>query len=168
MNLIFLEAGIFYYLFAGYGDGNKPIYLRDVWPLRSEIHEVEQKFVIPAMFNEVYSKIEEGSPSWASLDAPSGQLYPWDNSSTYIKKPPFFEGMTKVSVNSLPFDQARDKLTYGNFVNTNYDHFVSFVGKFWYTYSFDQILHLLQSVDNYFRGEQCVNDVSMCKPHWRD
>lgn len=46
---------------------------------------------------QVYARIENGSNSWQALTAPSGQLYPWDQSSTYIKNPPFFQGMTKVS-----------------------------------------------------------------------
>jgi len=48
------------------------------------------------MFREVYSKIGNGSVSWQKLVAPDGILYPWDENSTYIKKPPFFDGMTKV------------------------------------------------------------------------
>lgn len=74
-----------------YNDGT-PIFLRDIWPTRAEIQAVEQKYVIPAMFKEVYSKIEAGSGSWQKLEAPSGNLYPWSADSTYIKKPPFFDG----------------------------------------------------------------------------
>lgn len=59
---------------------------------------MEQKYVIPAMFKEVYSKIELGSDSWASLVAPDGKLYPWDSSSTYIKSPPYFDNLQKVSL----------------------------------------------------------------------
>lgn len=72
------------------------VFLRDIWPTRAEIQKVEQQYVIPVMFEEVYSKIESGSENWQQLVAPSGKLYPWDTSSTYIKNPPFFEGMTKV------------------------------------------------------------------------
>lgn len=61
-----------------------------------EIQAVEQKHVIPAMFKEVYDKIERGSNSWASLVAPSGKLYPWDANSTYIKNPPYFDNLQKV------------------------------------------------------------------------
>ncbi|KAK3598618.1 hypothetical protein CHS0354_019877 [Potamilus streckersoni] len=74
-------------------DGN-PVYLRDIWPTREEIQIVEKDFVIPAMFNEVYSKIQKGNTSWNSLEVTEGNLYTWDPKSTYIKKPPFFEGMT--------------------------------------------------------------------------
>jgi aconitase A len=55
------------------------------------------------MFREVYAKIETGSPNWAKLKAPEGKLYPWDPSSTYIKNPPFFEGMTKVCIKFVMF-----------------------------------------------------------------
>lgn len=48
------------------------------------------------MFQDVYARIENGSNAWQCLQAPDGQLYPWDESSTYIKNPPFFKGMTKV------------------------------------------------------------------------
>jgi aconitate hydratase len=83
---------------SGISHDGKPVFLREVWPLRSEIHDVEQKHVIPAMFREVYAKIETGSPNWANLKAPEGKLYPWDPSSTYIKNPPFFESMTNVCI----------------------------------------------------------------------
>lgn len=76
------------------GDG-KPIFLRDIWPSRKDIQEIENMYVIPAMFREVYAKIELGSKSWQSLEFPSTTLYPWDDKSTYIKNPPFFEGMTR-------------------------------------------------------------------------
>lgn len=50
------------------------------------------------MFRDVYARIENGSNAWQCLQAPDGQLYPWDVSSTYIKNPPFFSGMTKVNL----------------------------------------------------------------------
>lgn len=61
-----------------YNKEGRAVYLREIWPSRQEIHEVEQKHVIPAMFREVYGKIELGSPAWQSLQAPVGELYPWD------------------------------------------------------------------------------------------
>ncbi|KAE8737848.1 hypothetical protein FOCC_FOCC016678, partial [Frankliniella occidentalis] len=78
----------------GHADG-KPVFLNDIWPTRSDIQAVESKYVIPAMFQEVYARIETGSQSWQKLSAPESTLYPWEDSSTYIKRPPFFDGMTK-------------------------------------------------------------------------
>ena len=72
------------------------MYLRDIWPSREELQEIERKHVLPAMFQEVYSKITEGNERWNDLDAPDAMLYPWDEKSTYIQKPPFFAGMVCV------------------------------------------------------------------------
>ncbi len=85
-------------------DGS-PIFLRDVWPTREEIQAVEKKHVIPSMFSEVYAKITSGNQRWNRLEAPEGQLYPWDAASTYIKSPPFFQGMTR----ELPTRKAIEK-----------------------------------------------------------
>ena len=80
----------------GHRSDGTDIYLRDIWPTRTEIQAVEQRFVIPAMFKEVYSRLEKGSDTWRSLKAAESQLYPWDPNSTYIKNPPYFENLTKV------------------------------------------------------------------------
>ncbi|XP_073330604.1 cytoplasmic aconitate hydratase [Pagrus major] len=72
----------------------KEIFLRDIWPTREEIQAVERTFVIPSMFKEVYEKIENVNERWNSLVAPSDKLYTWDPKSTYIKSPPFFDGLT--------------------------------------------------------------------------
>jgi len=100
-------------------DGS-PIYLRDIWPTRKDIQIVEQKYVIPAMFQEVYAKIETGSQNWQSLNAPAGKLYPWSNDSTYIKRPPFFDGMTKDLPQTKPISNARVLLLLGDSVTTDH------------------------------------------------
>uniref|UniRef100_A0AAY3ZU51 aconitate hydratase n=1 Tax=Denticeps clupeoides TaxID=299321 RepID=A0AAY3ZU51_9TELE len=76
----------------------KEVYLRDIWPTREEIQNVERQFVIPAMFKEVYAKIENVNERWNSLKSPSDKLYTWDPKSTYIKSPPFFEGLPPQSI----------------------------------------------------------------------
>nr|XP_023013723.1 cytoplasmic aconitate hydratase-like [Leptinotarsa decemlineata] len=100
-------------------DGS-PIFLRDIWPTRKEIQAVEQQYVIPAMFKEVYEKIESGSPKWQQLKAPIGQLYPWSRLSTYIKKPPFFDGMTKDVTAARSLVNARVLLMLGDSVTTDH------------------------------------------------
>ncbi|XP_013378400.1 PREDICTED: cytoplasmic aconitate hydratase [Chinchilla lanigera] len=72
----------------------QPVFLRDIWPTRAEIQAVEQQYVIPGMFKEVYQKIETVNESWNALEAPSDKLYLWNPKSTYIKSPPFFENLT--------------------------------------------------------------------------
>ncbi|KAF5275680.1 hypothetical protein FQA39_LY06792 [Lamprigera yunnana] len=104
----------------GSSSDGSPVYLRDIWPTRNEIQVVEKKYVIPAMFREVYSRIETGSPNWQALDAPTGYLYPWDDASTYIKNPPFFDGMTKELPNTKSIRNARVLLFLSDSVTTDH------------------------------------------------
>lgn len=100
-------------------DGSN-VFLRDIWPLRSEIQEVERKTVIPAMFRDVYARIENGSNSWRSLNSPDDQLYPWDPTSTYIRKPPFFDGMTRDLPEIKKIKNAKVLLFLGDSVTTDH------------------------------------------------
>ncbi|XP_032675195.1 cytoplasmic aconitate hydratase-like isoform X1 [Odontomachus brunneus] len=97
-----------------------PVYLQDIWPTRAEIQTVEQKYVIPAMFKEVYDKIEKGSNSWASLVAPDGKLYPWDTNSTYIKNPPYFDDLQKKLPPIKSITKARALVNLGDSVTTDH------------------------------------------------
>ncbi|XP_061727318.1 cytoplasmic aconitate hydratase-like [Cydia pomonella] len=96
------------------------VFLRDIWPTRADIQDVENKHVIPNMFKEVYEKIELGSPSWQALDVPKGKLYGWDPDSTYIKRPPFFDGMTKELGTIRDIEDARCLLLLGDSVTTDH------------------------------------------------
>ena len=69
------------------------MFLKDIWPTRKELQDIERKYVIPAMFKETYSKITMGNTNWNSLEAPDSELYSWDEKSTYIKNPPFFNDL---------------------------------------------------------------------------
>lgn len=100
-------------------DGSS-VFLRDIWPTRQEIHAVEQRCVIPKMFKEVYNRIELGSTSWQELEVATGSYYNWDANSTYIKRPPFFDNMTR----DLPvlgnITSARCLLLLGDSVTTDH------------------------------------------------
>lgn len=100
-------------------DGSK-VFLRDIWPSRKEIQECEKRFVIPRMFSEVYSKIQVGSTSWQTIEAPAGKLFDWDDASTYIKSPPFFENMTRDLPELKPIVNARVLLNLGDSVTTDH------------------------------------------------
>lgn len=104
----------------GYSKDQKPVFLRDIYPTRNEIQAVEQKYVIPAMFQHVYSRIKKGSEPWNKLEAPDRQLYPWDNLSTYIKRPPFFENMTKDVPPIQSVSDAHVLLLFGDSVTTDH------------------------------------------------
>ncbi|XP_033124180.1 cytoplasmic aconitate hydratase-like isoform X2 [Anneissia japonica] len=98
----------------------KNVFLRDIWPSREEVQEVERQYVIPAMFKEVYANITNGNESWRSLDAPDAKLYPWDSSSTYIQSPPFFEKMTKDLPSVGGVENAWALLNLGDSVTTDH------------------------------------------------
>jgi aconitate hydratase len=104
----------------GVNENGKEIYLRNIWPSREEIISIEQKYVIPTMFKEVYEKVELGSSNWQALEAPSGKLYPWDEKSTYIKHPPFFETMTRDLPKTEPIKNARVLLNLGDSITTDH------------------------------------------------
>nr|CAB41634.1 iron regulatory protein 1-like protein [Pacifastacus leniusculus] len=104
----------------GHSENGNSVYLRDIWPQRTEIHSVEQEHVIPAMFKEVYSRITTGNDRWNKLEAPEGMLYPWDSKSTYIKRPPFFDGMTKELSPIKSIKDAHVLLNLGDSVTTDH------------------------------------------------
>lgn len=101
-------------------DNGEKVFLRDIWPSREEIQAVETEYVIPAMFEEVYSKITSGNSNWNELSAPESVLYPWDPASTYIKRPPFFQGMTPELPVKTPIREAYALLHLGDSVTTDH------------------------------------------------
>ncbi len=74
-------------------DGN-PVYLRDLWPTQQEIMDAIASGISSEMFREKYAAVFEGNELWNSIEAPTGDLYAWDEASTYIQEPPFFTERT--------------------------------------------------------------------------
>jgi aconitate hydratase len=72
----------------------KPVYLRDVWPTPDEIRDA-MRAVQAKLFHEEYARVTEGDEHWRAMPVPSGEIYAWDLTSTYIKSPPFFAGMRR-------------------------------------------------------------------------
>jgi aconitate hydratase len=77
----------------GQGSDGKPVFLKDVWPSRAEIQGAIDKSIDRGMFERVYGQVFDGDADWKKLAVPSGDLYAWDPKSTYVKHPPYFEGM---------------------------------------------------------------------------
>jgi aconitate hydratase len=71
----------------------EPVYLRDLWPSQEEIREAMQRCVESDMFRKVYRDVFTGDARWRALEVPEGDLFRWDEHSTYVKNPPYFEGM---------------------------------------------------------------------------
>ena len=77
----------------GYDKKNNPVYLKDIWPSPKEIAETIRKAVTPASFRKRYVNVFEGDSNWKKVKVKKGQTYQWDIGSTYVKHPPYFEGM---------------------------------------------------------------------------
>jgi aconitate hydratase len=72
----------------------KPVYLKDIWPSSREIQEVILASVTSDMFRTSYASVFQGDERWTSIDSPEGEMFAWDDESTYIQNPPYFRGMT--------------------------------------------------------------------------
>uniref|UniRef100_A0A1I7ZEU1 Cytoplasmic aconitate hydratase n=1 Tax=Steinernema glaseri TaxID=37863 RepID=A0A1I7ZEU1_9BILA len=99
---------------------NGPVYFRDIWPSQEEIAHFEESFVLPQFFREVYANIEKGSDEWQKLECPNVELYPWDATSTYIKKVPFFDGMGVDAPGQSSIKDAFALLNVGDSVTTDH------------------------------------------------
>jgi aconitate hydratase len=78
----------------GSGADGESVYLRDIWPSPEDVAAAVAASVKPEMFRERYGHVFEGSEAWRSIEAPEGVRYRWSDDSTYVKKPPYFDGMT--------------------------------------------------------------------------
>lgn len=104
----------------GYDGSGKPVYLKDVWPTNEEIRDTVQKFVTPEMFRTRYADVLRGSEAWQKIAAQPSQLYSWDEKSTYIQKPPFFENLTLNRGSISPIRGAKVLALFGDSVTTDH------------------------------------------------
>jgi aconitate hydratase len=78
----------------GHDDAGAPVFLKDIWPAEREIQETMLKSVKSEMFRDKYATVFDGDDRWRSLPIPTAELFEWDEDSTYIRNPPFFDGLT--------------------------------------------------------------------------
>ena len=78
----------------GIGTDGQPVFLRDIWPSNKEIGDMIAATIGPEMFAKNYAEVFKGDSRWNLIESPDGESYRWDETSTYIKHPPYFEGMT--------------------------------------------------------------------------
>ena len=78
----------------GTGSDGEPVYLRDVWPSAEEVAAAIRASVKPEMFRANYARVFEGSGEWHAIEVPKGRRYAWSDDSTYVLRPPYFDGMT--------------------------------------------------------------------------
>ncbi len=77
----------------GKGKNNEDVFLKDIWPTQEEVNEAVSKYVTDEQFKHEYASVFEGNALWKSMKTPTGDIYQWDDNSTYIQHPPYFEDM---------------------------------------------------------------------------
>jgi aconitate hydratase len=77
----------------GTGSDGRPVWLRDIWPSQAEIGEVIAACLRPDMYTREYAQVFAGDERWRSLPVPAGDMFAWDPASTYVRRPPFFDGL---------------------------------------------------------------------------
>jgi aconitate hydratase len=96
------------------------VFLRDIWPSNTEIQQVISKSVLSGMFKEVYSNIQNGSEEWRALKVSESLLYPWDDKSTYIHHPPYFQGLVSEPGAARDIKDAHCLLNLGDSITTDH------------------------------------------------
>ena len=97
-----------------------PVFLRDIWPSPTEVQDEILRSVKREMFQKQYANVFEGDEQWRALPVPAGDRYSWSESSTYVKHPPYFEGMTATPPGVRPITGARVLGMYGDSITTDH------------------------------------------------
>lgn len=100
-------------------NGN-PVLLKDIWPSGTEIEEIVGSSITSEMFKKDYASVFEGDHRWKSLDTPTGNTFEWDPKSTYVRKPPYFEGMPRNPQPVKDISGARVLAVLGDSVTTDH------------------------------------------------
>jgi aconitate hydratase len=104
----------------GKGSDGQDVYLKDIWPTNKEIGDFIASTIGPEMFKKNYADVFKGDSRWNSIESPDGSLYAWDGGSTYIKNPPYFEGMSATSGSIDDVHGARVLGVFGDSITTDH------------------------------------------------
>jgi aconitate hydratase len=97
-----------------------PVFLRDIWPSPADVQEEVARSVKRDFFTRQYADVFKGDEQWQALEAPTGETYAWANDSTYVKNPPYFEGMTMDPPGIEPITGARALAMLGDSITTDH------------------------------------------------
>src|SRR5262249_27781816 len=100
-------------------DGN-PIHLADIWPSPAEVQETIAAAIGRDMFLATYANVSEGEPAWRELPVPTGELFDWETDSTYVRRPPYFDGMAATAGTIEDITGARCLVSVGDSVTTDH------------------------------------------------
>lgn len=98
----------------------KPVFLQDIWPTEAEVNDVVANAIGEDMFNKSYQDVFAGDAQWQALPIPTGNTFEWDSESTYVRKPPYFDGMTMETTPVTDVTGARVLAVLGDSVTTDH------------------------------------------------
>ncbi len=104
----------------GTGKDGEPVYLKDIWPSRAEVREVVERSVRSEMFEKQYADVYTGDETWRALPVPEGDTFAWSEESTYVKHPPYFEGMGREPEPVRDISGARVLALLGDSITTDH------------------------------------------------
>ncbi|HTX24422.1 MAG TPA: aconitate hydratase AcnA [Steroidobacteraceae bacterium] len=104
----------------GVGADGQPVYLKDIWPSPQEVQETVLRSIDPEMFRKSYASVFQGDRNWTTIPVPQGNLYRWDEHSTYVKDPPYFDGMSMTPPGVSDIHGARVLAVLGDSVTTDH------------------------------------------------
>jgi aconitate hydratase len=104
----------------GKGSDGKDVYLRDIWPTNDEVLDQVNRGLKPEMFRNQYDGVVTANPEWNAIEAVTGELYRWDEKSTYIQEPPFFDGFSLEVGTIQPIEGMRPLAILGDSVTTDH------------------------------------------------
>jgi aconitate hydratase len=104
----------------GLGNDGRAIYLKDIWPSTADVAKAVAASVDSAMFKKGYANVFSGDAHWSGIKTPAGKIYEWDGKSTYVKNPPYFDGMTMTPGAVADIKGARALAVLGDSVTTDH------------------------------------------------
>ena len=103
----------------GKGNDGNDVYLKDIWPTTEEIVAELDNAIRPDLFNDMYSDVFD-SPAWEEIPVKGGDLFAWDDASTYIQEPPFFMNMKEKAAPIQPITGAKTLVKVGDSITTDH------------------------------------------------
>ena len=105
---------------VGFDRNGDPVFLKDIWPTTADVRDAVRTAVKPEQFQEQYANALEGDEEWKKLQVPAGQTFVWDEKSTYVKKPTFFDNMPRIPAPLTDIAGARVLAVLGDSVTTDH------------------------------------------------
>ncbi|KXK24061.1 MAG: aconitate hydratase [Chloroflexi bacterium OLB15] len=104
----------------GHDRDGQPVYLKEIWPTQEEVLSAIQQVITPELFHHQYGNVFDGNPSWNAIEGTSGDVFSWDNTSTYIQEPPFFLDFDVNVPGITPIRGARVLAVLGDTITTDH------------------------------------------------